>query len=328
MSIEKLRPTFIFTEDRIRELQAIVPEAFADGKVNWDTLREALGNYLEEDEQEHFGLAWPGKREARRLSAVPSKGTLAPQLGQGINEVDTHNLFIEGDNLEVLKLLKKGYAGRVKIIYLDPPYNTGNDFVYPDDYSEPLEAYLKQTGQADDTGKSLTTNKKASGRFHSKWLNMMYPRLILARNFLCNDGLIFISIDDNEISNLKVLLNEIFGEENFIAELVWKKSYGGGAKVKQVVGLHEYILCYAKNKDAVGEIELPPDPEARKYYKGDDEKYNIRGPYRTQPLWTNSMDPRPNLRYPIMWEGNEIWPEKQWQWQKSERLRRHWKITN
>jgi len=171
MSLSKLRPSFTFDSDRLRELAAVVPEAFADGQINWDTLREALGEHLEDETQEHFGLFWPGKREARRLASLPSKGTLVPQPGQGVDEDSTHNLFIEGDNLEVLKLLQKSYAGRVKMIYIDPPYNTGNDFVYPDDYSEPLETYLKRTGQADETGQLLTTNSRASGRFHSNWLN-------------------------------------------------------------------------------------------------------------------------------------------------------------
>jgi len=152
MSIEKIRPSFTFTEDRQRELQAIMPEAFADGKINWDTLREALGEYLEEEGQEHYGISWPGKRDARRLANKPSKMTLVPQSGQGVNEQDTHNIFIEGDNLEVLKLLQKSYAGRIKMIYIDPPYNTGNDFIYQDNYEETLDSYLKQTGQVDEVG--------------------------------------------------------------------------------------------------------------------------------------------------------------------------------
>jgi len=145
---------------------------------------------------------------------------------------------------------------------------------------------------------------------------MMYPRLFLARQLIAENGLIFVSIDDVEATNLRLLMNEIFGEENFIAQIVWGKTYGGGSKAKQVVGLHEYILCYARDKEAVGIIELPPSPDARKYYTGKDEKFETRGPYRTQPLATTSMDDRPNLRYPIIWEGKEIWPEKQWQWSK------------
>jgi adenine-specific DNA-methyltransferase len=251
MPISKLSPSFTLTEDRLRELQAIVPEAFADGRINWDTLKEALGETLEDETKEHFGLFWPGKREARRLAALPSKGTLIPQPGAGVDEDSTHNLFIEGDNLEVLKLLQKSYAGRVKMIYIDPPYNTGNDFVYVDDYSEPLESYLERTGQVDEAGQLLTTNSRASGRFHSNWLSMMYPRLLLARQLLRDDGTIFISIDDNELSNLKAMLDEIFGEENFIniVTVKTKPSAGasGGGEDKRLKKNVEFLLIYAKN---------------------------------------------------------------------------------
>jgi len=248
MSIEKLRPSFTFTEDRLRELQQVVPEAFADGKINWDTLREALGEHLEDEDQEHFGLTWPGKREARRLAAMPSKGTLVPVPGEGIDEDTTHNIFIEGDNLEVLKLLQKSYAGRVKMIYIDPPYNTGKDFVYEDDFSEPLETYLQYTGQMDEVGHKLTTNSRASGRFHSRWLNMIYPRILLACQLLQEDGVIVIHIDENEYSNLEMILTEIFGEENNLGSVVWDKRNPKG-EVIGVAQQHELISIYCKNKD-------------------------------------------------------------------------------
>jgi adenine-specific DNA-methyltransferase len=194
MTIEKLRPTYTYTQERLAALQAVVPEAFADGRINWEHLRAALGDYLEEEgaDAEPFGLSWPGKRAARRLAATPSHGTLRPAPGQGIDEATTRNLFLEGDNLEVLKLLQKSYAGCVKLIYIDPPYNTGNDFIYKDDFSEPLTSYLRRTGQTGEEGELLTTNPKAGGRFHSNWLNMMYSRLLLARQLLHDDGLIFI----------------------------------------------------------------------------------------------------------------------------------------
>ncbi|MBM3301007.1 MAG: site-specific DNA-methyltransferase, partial [Deltaproteobacteria bacterium] len=223
---------------------------------------------------------------------------------------------IEGDNLEVMKLLYKAYFGRVKMIYIDPPYNTGNDFIYPDDFTDPLDTYLKLTGQKDSVGNLLTSNPETSGRYHSAWLSMMYPRLFLARQLLREDGVVFVSIDDIELANLRMAMNEIFGEENFISCIVWKKSYGGGAKVKHVVGLHEYVICYARSKDTISPIELRPDPGTRKYYKEKDEKFQIRGPYRLQPLATTSMDDRPNLRFPIIWQGQEVWPDKQWQWSK------------
>src|SRR4030042_6285714 len=181
MSHQRLKPTFSLDADKIEELKRIVPEAFADGKINWETLKQVLGEYLEDEgaEAEHFGLFWPGKREARRLAVIPSKGTLVPVPGEGIDEETTHNIFIEGENLEVLKLLQKSYAGRIKMIYIDPPYNTGNDFVYEDNFREPLEEYLRRTGQVDEEGKPWTTNTRAEGRYHSKWLTMMFARLKL-----------------------------------------------------------------------------------------------------------------------------------------------------
>ncbi len=205
MPIKKLTPSFTFTEDRLAELRAVVPEAFADGRINWETLREALGDYVEEEGQdaEPFGLSWPGKRQARRLAAMPSKGTLKPAAGEGVDEATTRNLIIEGENLEVLKLLQKGYAGSVKMIYIDPPYNTGSDFLYKDDYKEPLEDYLRKTGQMSDAGELLTSNPKAGGRFHSNWLSMIYPRLLVGRRLLAEDGILMVSIGDAESANLR-----------------------------------------------------------------------------------------------------------------------------
>lgn len=245
MSIERLKPAHFFDEDRLAALKTIAPEAFADGKINWATLKDALGGELEENEAdaEHFGLFWPGKREARKMAGKPSAGTLVP--AEGVDEEKTGNIFIEGENLEVLKLLRKSYAGRVKMIYIDPPYNTGNDFVYDDDFTEPLQDYLKRTGQIDGEGRPLTTNKKADGRYHSKWLSMMYPRLRLARELLRDDGVIFVSIDDNEIHHRRILMNEVFGEENRIATIVWQKRYS--RENREAIGdVHEYLVCFEK----------------------------------------------------------------------------------
>ena len=280
MPISKLRPTFTLTEDRLKELQAVVPEAFADGRINWDTLREALGETLEDEAQENFGLFWPGKREARRLAAMPSKGTLIPQPGAGVDEDNTHNLFIEGDNLEVLKLLQKSYAGRVKMIYIDPPYNTGNDFVYSDDFSEPLETYLKRTGQVDETGQLLTTNNRASGRFHSNWLNMMFPRLYLARKLMRDDGVMFISIDDNEVNNLRLLCDEIFGPQN-TETMIWHKVGDDSGRLKITYRFrreHEYILAVYKNKDSVFFNKFLSDRNYKNEYTNPDN--DPRGAYK------------------------------------------------
>ena len=204
MTIIKLRPTCTFDRDRLDALAAIAPEAFADGKINREALPESLGEHLEDEgrDAEHFGLFWPGKRDARRLARQPSAGALRPASGEGVNEAMTRHIFIEGDNLEVLKLLQKSYAGRVKMIYIDPPYNTGNDFIYSDNFRQPVEEYLQATGQANETGRVLVTNTQAGGRYHSNWLNMMYPRLRLARNLLETDGVLWISIDDVEHTKL------------------------------------------------------------------------------------------------------------------------------
>jgi len=256
MPHKRLKPEYNFNEDQLRSLKQIVPEAFADGQINWEILKEALGEYLEEDgpDSEHFGLFWPGKKQARRLAGIPSKGTLVPVYGDGLKADgtpdkdginDSHNIFIEGENLEVLKILQKSYAGRIKMIYIDPPYNTGNDFIYEDDFSEPLQEYLRRTGQVDEEGRPLTTNTRADGRFHSKWLSMMYPRLRLASNLLRDDGVIFVSIDDNEMPHLRSIMNEIFGEENFVASIIWRGGKRNAAKHISIS--HEYILFYAKN---------------------------------------------------------------------------------
>jgi len=247
MPIEKLRPTFTFTEELLKQLEQVVPEAFADGKVDWETLKEAMGEELEDGREEHFGLTWPGKREARKLASVPSQGTLVPCPGEGVNEDETENIFIEGENLEVLKLLQKSYAGKIKMIYIDPPYNTGNDFIYNDNFTDPLEAYLEYTGAKGESGELLTTNTRADGRFHSRWLTMMYPRLRLARQLLHEDGVIFISIDDNEINHLIQIMNEIFGEENHLTTFIWEKTQHFGRQKINTYSNVDYIVAYAKN---------------------------------------------------------------------------------
>lgn len=263
MSIERLKPAHFFDEERLAALRSLVPEAFADGKVNWSTLKDALGGELEDSEEdaEHFGLSWPGKREARRLAGKPSTGTLVPARGEGIDEDTTKNIYIEGENLEVLKLLRKSYSGQVKMIYIDPPYNTGNDFVYDDDFAEPLQDYLRRTGQIDGEGKPTTTNKKADGRFHSKWLSMMYPRLRLARELLRDDGVIFVSIDDNEVHHLRMLMNEVFGEENFVASFIWNTEGHTDNQFDAKIN-HEYILLYTKSSDFL-KLEYVIDPNTR-----------------------------------------------------------------
>lgn len=219
---------------------------------------------------------------------------------------DADNLIIHGDNLEALKALLPRYEAQVRCIYIDPPYNTGNEgWVYNDNVNDPkLKRWLAQV--VGKEGEDLSR--------HDKWLCMMYPRLKLLHKLLAEDGFIFVAIDKFEYDYLALILDEVFGRRNRIETLVWKKSYGGGSKSKHTVNLHEYIFFYAKNFDSVGELFLPPDEAILKYYKFSDSKFDVRGPYRLQPLATTSMDDRPNLRYPILFEGEELWPEKQWQW--------------
>ena len=309
MPVQKLQPSFNLEQDRIEMLKQLIPEAVSDGKIEWDVLKEALGEYLEDEgaDVEHFGLSWAGKREARRLASIPSKGTLVPVLGEGIDEDTTGNIFIEGDNLEVLKLLQKSYAGRVKLIYIDPPYNTGNDFIYKDDFSEPIADYLKKTAQVDEDGNLLTSNPKSSGRFHSNWLSMMYPRLRLARNLLNDEGIIFISSDDNESHHLKLLMNEIFGEENFIGVFVWLSKKGGGSDSGSVVRDQEYVTCYAKTNSEFSLSRIAVSAEEL-------DKVDQNGAYRRgrelNKWGSNSRkEDRPTMFFPIPGpNGEEVFP--------------------
>lgn len=235
-----------FTTEAASQLAELFPEVVADGKINLDTLKAIL-DVDADDARERFGLTWPGKAQAIRAAQTPTTTTLEPDKESSVDWDTTQNVFIEGDNLEVLKVLQKHYYGQIKMIYIDPPYNTGKDFVYNDDYSDPIRSYLELTGQADETGK-LSTNSESAGRFHSNWLNMMYPRLKLARNLLDEDGAIFISIDDNEVANLRLILDEIFGEANFVENYIWESSFrpDNSSSVERENAQH--ILCYARNK--------------------------------------------------------------------------------
>ena len=232
--------------------------------------------------------------------------------GQHDEDNGSENMIIRGDNLEALKALLPRYEGCVKCIYIDPPYNTGNEgWVYNDNVNDPkIKKWLGEVVGKED--EDLTR--------HDKWLCMMYPRLKLLQKLLADDGVIFISIDEIEHRNLELVMDEIFGSANRIDTFVWQNNYGGGAKSNYVVHLHEYVLCFAKNISTVGKIELPPDDNILKYYKYKDEKFDTRGPYRLQPLATTSMDDRPNLRYPLFYEGHEVWPAKQWFWSKERAL--------
>ncbi|MDP3608018.1 MAG: site-specific DNA-methyltransferase [Methylophilus sp.] len=237
--------------ENIAQLKALFPELLTESAngvaINVDVLKQLVGDATATDAEEKYGLNWHGKRRARQLALTPSTGTLRPCPDESVDWDATQNLMIEGDNLEVLKLLQKSYAGKVKLIYIDPPYNTGKDFVYPDNFQDNIKHYLELTEQLEG-GRKISSNTEASGRFHTDWLNMMYPRLKLARNLLREDGVIFCSIDDIEASRLKALLDDIFGEENFLAQFSWRTdgNFDNQAKIKIC---HEYILLYAKSAE-------------------------------------------------------------------------------
>jgi adenine-specific DNA-methyltransferase len=264
--------------DNIEQLKALFPEAFTEGKVDFEVLRQLLGDAVEERE-EKYGLNWHGKRRARQLALTPSTGTLRPCPEDSVDWDTTRNLMIEGDNLEVLKLLQKSYAGRVKLIYIDPPYNTGRDFVYPDDFQDNIKNYLELTGQMEG-GKRITSNTEASGRFHTDWLNMMYPRLKLARNLLRDDGAMFVSIDDNELHNVKAILDSIFGIENFVGVFIWeKRTTRENRKVFSVN--QDYLVCYAREKAIFETVRclLPRSDENEERFANPDS--DPRGPWQS-----------------------------------------------
>jgi adenine-specific DNA-methyltransferase len=234
--------------DQVERLKQLFPECVTEGRVDFDRLRATLGDLDALTGEEAYTFTWAGRQEAFRAMQAPSLASLAPAPEESVNWDETRHLFIEGENLEVLKLLYRSYFGKVKMIYIDPPYNTGNDFIYQDDYSQPRRAYLEKTGQMDAEGNLLRTNTEASGRFHSDWLSMMYPRLFLARQLLREDGVIFVSIDDNEVHNLRLLMNEVFGEENFVATVIWQKVFSP----KNTAIVLPYSICVIReNHDAV-----------------------------------------------------------------------------
>jgi adenine-specific DNA-methyltransferase len=281
-------------------LQALFPELITEGAdgvaVNIDVLKALVGDKTVSDADEKYGLNWHGKRRARQLALTPSTGTLRPCPEDSVDWDTTQNLMIEGDNLEVLKLLQKSYAGKVKLIYIDPPYNTGKDFVYPDNFQDNIKNYLELTGQTGEGGKKLSSNTEASGRFHTDWLNMMYPRLKLARNLLREDGAVFISCDDGEVDNLRIILDDIFGLENFVAQFVWKARQFTDARATTNVSTdHEYILAYARD---AGFALRGVERDESKFTNPDNDP---RGPWMSRSmLGLATRDQRPNLHYHII----------------------------
>ncbi len=300
--------------ENIERLKELFPDVFGEGGVDFEVLRQLLGDAEVLDEgEEKYGLNWHGKKKARQIALTPSTGTLLPCPEESVDWDTTKNLFIEGDNLEVLKLLQKSYANKVKMIFIDPPYNTGNEFIYPDNYADNLDTYLRYTGQVDEEGLKVTSNPERSGRYHTNWLNMMYPRLKLAKNLMSRDGAIFIAIDDNEVARLRTVSDEIFGEENFMANIVWQhsvqpKGYSGIFSVH-----HNHILMYRKSEDfELKSLERTEDDN--KAYSNPDN--DPKGLWRTGDV-RNALD-RPNLKYKITTPTGKTInpPENGWRWSR------------
>ncbi len=239
-------------EQLCEQLRALVPEAFAEGKLDVGKLKALLGENGDAG-PERYSFSWAGKRDALAMLQLPTRATLVPDRDNSVNFDEAQHAFIEGENLEVLKVLYRSYFGRVKMVYIDPPYNTGNDFVYSDDFADPLDHYLRVTGQKNGNGDYTTSQVDKNGRIHSAWLSMMYPRLALARQFLREDGYIVISIDDVELQNLQRLMDDLFGEENRIAVLVFDRNRKNDAKLFSVG--HEYMVVYARNKSFIRELD-------------------------------------------------------------------------
>ena len=300
--------------ENIARLKTLFPELVTEGPngaaVNVDVLKALVGDKSVTDADEKYGLNWHGKRRARQLALTPSSGTLRPCPEESVDWDTTQNLLIEGDNLEVLKLLQKSYAGKVKLIYIDPPYNTGKDFVYPDDFRDNIKNYLELTGQVEG-GRKLSSNSEASGRFHTAWLNMMYPRIRLAHNLLRRDGFIFVSIDDGEFQNLLYIMNEVFGEENFLASIVWNRSYSPQMDADDFSKSHDYIIVYRKLSD----FHINPEPFEQNTGQFAYVDSETGKPYRRRSVRKEGSN---SLRTdaPSGWfaliapDGSEVWPYK------------------
>ena len=300
--------------ENVAKLKELFPEVFSEGKIDFKKLEEELGQFTD-GEGERYNFTWSGKSEAKRIAQTPSTGTLRPCKEESKDWDTTQNLYIEGDNLEVLKLLQKSYHKQVKMIYIDPPYNTGKDFVYKDNFKDNIKNYLEITGQVDSEGNRLSTNSDTNGRYHSDWLSMMYPRLKLARNLLKDDGVIFISIDDNEVANLRKLCDEIFGEDNFINNVIWEKKYSPQNDAKWFSDNHDHILVYTKNKEIWRPQLLPRTEEQNQRYKNFDN--DPRGNWKSSDFSVKTYSE--NYDYPItLPSGRIVNPPKSRCWRTSE----------
>ena len=306
MSIEKitsedgLSQSKNLIQENIEQLKRLFPEIVTEDKIDFKSLQQILGEEVE-DEEEFYRFTWAGKSQSRREAHKPSTGTLRPCKDESLDWDTTQNLYIEGDNLEVLKLLQKSYSGKIKMIYIDPPYNTGKDFVYKDNYKNNLKNYQEVTGQIDSVGNKISTNSDSDGRYHSNWLNMMYPRLRLSRNLLKEDGVIFISIDDNEVFNLRKIIDQIFGEENFISILPTIMNLKGNNDQFGFAGTHEYTLVYAKNRNSIEDLHgIPLTEDEIKQFDLEDNlgKYK-KGATLMRTGEAGFREKRPKGYYPI-----------------------------
>ncbi|MGD0755861.1 MAG: site-specific DNA-methyltransferase [Bacteroidales bacterium] len=309
--------------EQLEKLKQLFPETISEGKIDWEKLQATLGKENIEFLNERYVLNWAGKSEAFKVLQQSTTATLKPVPEESVNFENSENVFIEGENLEVLKVLQKSYYGKIKCIIIDPPYNTGNDsFIYPDSFKENKEDYLKRIGEKDEEGYLLKEgffrkNSKDSGHYHSNWLSMMYPRLFLARNLLTDDGVIFVHIDDNEVHNLRLMMNEIFGEENFVAQIVWQKKYAVANDDDGIGATHDYIIVFQKS-DAFNRVLLPrTDKQLTRYQNLDKDP---RGDWSSDNYVSNkSKTERPTLWYPIKHPktGEEVWPEEDAVWRYS-----------
>ena len=330
-------------DENIKKIGKLFPNCITEKKfgggvlkaaIDFDVLKQELSDCLVEGNEERYQFTWPDKRKSILLANAPINKTLRPCREESVDFDNTENLYIEGDNLEVLKLLQETYLGKIKMIYIDPPYNTGNDFVYEDNFAQNTDEYLANSGQFDDEGNRLVKNLDSNGRFHTDWLNMIYPRLKLAKDLLSDDGVIFISLDDSEIDNLKKICNEIFSEKNFIAQSIRRTINSGKHDTTTVAPFHEYVLMYAKN---ISEIQLAKKPKEKaerdRLYKERDEFEIERGRFYITQLNKNSLQYSDSLNYPIIGpDGKEIWPgggfdDKVWIWRWS-KTKVRWGIEN
>lgn len=324
-------------EDNIMKIAQLFPDCVTEtvdersGQpkhlIDFEKLKQNLSDSVMSERAERYQFTWPDKSKAILLANSPVNATLRPCREDSVDFDNTQNLYIEGDNLDVLKCLKETYLHKVKMIYIDPPYNTGNDFVYEDDFAQSSEEYLANSGQFDEQGNRMFTNAESNGRFHTDWLNMIYPRLKVARDLLTDDGVIFISIDDNEVENLRKVCDEVFGEQNFVADLVWTNKEGGGSSDSRLFRIkHEHIVCYSKKINLISILGDPISNAER--YKGSDEYIKERGPYYLQKLGMGSIQYSESLDYPISApDGTTIMPSDNnsgkkacWRWSQKKFL--------